>query len=146
MADPYPFAEMDDANSDYNIGHKLIMDPGVLECGATAFICTNDSMALGVMDSILNMGYRIPEDFSVCGSDNLIYSNLHAVQLTTVDHRMEEKATRAFDLLLSKMSKMAASGIDPSAEQAIIKYRPMLLARNSTGPVPENPVFPYIRK
>ena len=143
MAEAHPFAEMEDANADYSIGYSLLQDEAVYRSGTTAFVCTNDSMALGVVDAILEKGYRIPEDFSVCGSDNLLYSQLRAISLTTVDHRMETKGKSAMELLMRKMDLLRDNRPDGLSDQFTIKYQPRLVVRGSTGPAPQKPPKPH---
>lgn len=137
MASAHPMAEMEDANADYNVGYNLMQDESIYLSGATAFVCTNDSMALGVIDALLERGYKIPDDFSVCGSDNLLYSDLNSISMTTIDHRMEVKGQSAMDLLLQKIHMMHNTD-HPSTmdDRHTIKYQPLLVVRQSTGPAP----------
>ena len=53
-----------------------------------AFICANDEMAFGLMETFQNNGIRIPRDVLVCGFDNLTSAELSSPRLTTVhtDH------------------------------------------------------------
>lgn len=50
----------------------------------TAFFADNDLMALGAMRAFQDKGYRIPEDISVIGFDDLPFSVLSSPPLTTV--------------------------------------------------------------
>ncbi|MFF2753013.1 LacI family DNA-binding transcriptional regulator [Psychrobacillus sp. NPDC058041] len=50
----------------------------------TAFLCFSDLMAFGVMKAIKEAGFRIPEDISVTGFDDLMLSSYTQPQLTTV--------------------------------------------------------------
>lgn len=45
--------------------------PGFLSEGATAIICGNDLLAQGVIEYCVENNYRIPEDVSVVGFDNI---------------------------------------------------------------------------
>lgn len=49
-----------------------------------AFCAASDAMAIDIMDSLLRLGYRIPEDISIIGIDNVRQSASGLVQLTTV--------------------------------------------------------------
>jgi len=53
-----------------------------------AFICANDDMAFGLMETLQESGLRIPRDVLVCGFDNLTSAELSSPRLTTVhtDH------------------------------------------------------------
>ncbi|ALC91688.1 transcriptional regulator [Bacillus sp. FJAT-18017] len=50
----------------------------------TAFLCFSDLMAYGVMRAVKEAGLRIPEDVSVTGFDNLVFSSYTEPKLTTV--------------------------------------------------------------
>lgn len=45
--------------------------PALLELGATAILCGNDPIAYEMIHECLKAGYRIPEDISVIGFDDL---------------------------------------------------------------------------
>ena len=53
-----------------------------------AFICANDEMALGLMETLQENGLRVPRDVLVCGFDNLSSAELSSPRLSTVhtDH------------------------------------------------------------
>lgn len=53
-----------------------------------AFICANDEMAFGLMETFQSHGIRIPRDVLVCGFDNLDSAELSSPRLSTVhtDH------------------------------------------------------------
>lgn len=50
----------------------------------TAFFADNDMIALGAMKALQEMGYRIPEDVSVVGFDDLPFSAISSPALTTL--------------------------------------------------------------
>lgn len=67
-------------------GYKLmneIFDKG--KC-PTAVVAINDCAATGVQRSILEHGYRIPQDISLVGYDNTYISQMMIPRLTTVDY------------------------------------------------------------
>ena len=45
--------------------------PAFLEEGATAIVCSNDLLAQGVIEYCTSKGYKVPEDISVIGFDNI---------------------------------------------------------------------------
>ena len=49
-------------------------------------------------------GFRVPDDYSVCGFDNLSASHLWSVGLTSVEHHIEEKGRNAFNILYERMT------------------------------------------
>ncbi len=50
----------------------------------TAFFADNDMIALGVMKALQQCGYRIPEDVSIIGFDDISYSEISNPPLTTI--------------------------------------------------------------
>ncbi len=127
--------EIRDFYSDYHIGYRLMQDEALYKSGTTAFVCTNDMVAFGAMDAILERGYRIPEDFSLCGFDNLLYAQFSPVSLTSVDHGLLVKGKSAFELLLRKVEALEANGSGIIQSDIFrIEFLPKLIIRDSTGP------------
>lgn len=50
----------------------------------TAFFADNDVIALGAMKALAERGYRIPEDVSLVGFDDVTYSSISSPGLTTM--------------------------------------------------------------
>lgn len=50
----------------------------------TAFFCYNDSSAIGVIGSLQSRGYRVPQDFSVIGFDDIPFARNISPSLTTI--------------------------------------------------------------
>lgn len=60
---------------------------GYLEKGAkvpTAFFADNDMIALGAMKALQEHGYRIPQDVSIIGFDDLPFCEISSPRLTTI--------------------------------------------------------------
>jgi len=91
-----------------------------------AIITVNDIMALGVMRAIRQLGYRIPDDIRIAGYDNVIYSEIAEVSLTTV--------YQPVDVLVETTVKHLLQLIDePNSESWIqLKVEPELIIREST--------------
>lgn len=121
-------------NYDYNTGYQLTQDPSIYEQGSTAIIAMNDMVALGAMDAILEKGYRIPEDFSILGFDNLLYTGLSRISMTTVDNHTDLLAQSAMDVLLHRINLSTNSPLI-SETYFKIECKPRLIVRKSTGPV-----------
>ncbi|MGN1077174.1 MAG: LacI family DNA-binding transcriptional regulator, partial [Candidatus Gallimonas sp.] len=80
------------------IGEKLkTLPPPKVIC------CMNDEMAIGTMNALLDAGYRIPEDVSVTGHDDITKSNYSRVPLTTVRIFKEEIGRIVTELLLDRI-------------------------------------------
>ena len=95
------------------------------EC--TAIVCAYDYIAIGVMRYLEQAGYKIPDDFSVVGMDNIDTSKYLAQSLTTIDGHLEEVCTVVADLMAKKVKNRWVS-----AKQQI-KLSSDLVIRESTG-------------
>ncbi|WP_138755529.1 substrate-binding domain-containing protein [Paenibacillus sinopodophylli] len=70
----------------------------------TALFCSNDLVAIQVMNIAEQLGRKIPEDLSVVGFTDLMISRVSRVSLTTVMKSPEQLGQKAFGLLLQKMA------------------------------------------
>lgn len=103
----------------------------------TAFSATNDVIAYGIMDAILEKGKRVPQDYSVCGSDNIAESAMRKIGLTSVDPFSSEKGRDAIDVLAKKIQLRDAYGESTFPRSFTrIEYPPKLIIRKSTGKCP----------
>ena len=85
---------------DYRTGHILMDELLDRKTDITAVMCTNDFMALGASIAIQKRGIRVPEDISIIGYDNIIFSEATYPQLTTVNMPKFELGVRAVELIL----------------------------------------------
>ena len=99
----------------------------------TAFIGNNDMVSYGIMDAILKKGYQIPDDFSVCGFDNDFASSLLPISLTTVEHYMEDKGKKAFDMIYEKIQEKDDFFVQDDKCVIRIEYKSKLISRDSTN-------------
>lgn len=69
----------------------------ILEKGTIpeAIVCANDDMALGVMETFQNAGYKIPQDIKISGFDNVELSAHSNPSLTTVDQNQYAVGAKA---------------------------------------------------
>ncbi|MTI16181.1 LacI family transcriptional regulator [Rhodobacteraceae bacterium RKSG542] len=65
----------------------------------TAIFFSNDEMALGANRTLKRLGYRVPEDVSLVGFDNLFWSEVCDPPLTTIHQPRTEVGQQAFALL-----------------------------------------------
>ncbi len=68
-------------------------------------VCYNDELAFLVIEELTKRGYRIPQDITVTGCDNLAYGEQISPALTTVSFPAAELGRTAFDTLLGLMDK-----------------------------------------
>lgn len=67
---------------------------------ATAIFCATDALALGTMQAADEAGIRIPEDISLLGFDNISFTALPRIGITTVEQPKSEMAKAAIELVL----------------------------------------------
>ncbi|MEN7535886.1 LacI family DNA-binding transcriptional regulator [Aurantiacibacter flavus] len=70
-----------------------------------AVFAANDDMAAGVMNAAQQMGYRVPEDLSVCGFDDGIIAMTIWPHLTTIHQPIAEMASKAVRMLIEGLPK-----------------------------------------
>lgn len=85
------------------VGSKLTKRLLEQHVDCTAIITTNDLMAYGAMDCIKGSGLHIPEDISVVGFDDIMYSKYIYPPLTTVGYDKREHGRRIFDELYKRI-------------------------------------------
>jgi LacI family transcriptional regulator len=56
----------------------------------TAIVCSNDSQATGVSRKLRELGYKVPDDFSLVGFDDINLTQLTSPPLTTI--RVDRRA------------------------------------------------------
>lgn len=69
----------------------------------TAIICAYDDIAFGAIKHLKNSGYRIPEDISVVGIDNISISKFMETALTSIGGDFDEVCIVAWDLMQKKL-------------------------------------------
>jgi LacI family transcriptional regulator len=69
----------------------------------SAVFVLNDMMAIGAVSSARRMGYRVPEDISIIGFDDIELARAITPALTTMAQPMQELAEIATNSLIEKM-------------------------------------------
>ena len=69
----------------------------------TAICCANDIIAMGVLAALHESGISIPEQMSVTGMDDIVYSRISSPPLTTVTNDGAEFAQNGFNLLFDRI-------------------------------------------
>ena len=101
----------------------------------TALFCFNDMLAIGVLKGLHSAGIRVPEDFSVVGFDNIVFSAYTNPTLTTLDQPKRYIGAEAARLILGLLDPSTGEEIP---DQEIQRLKGRLLVRQSTAP-PSNP-------
>lgn len=85
----------------YESAEKLLK----LDKKPTAIFAADDTVAIGAMDCLFEKGYRIPDDFSIIGYDNIKLAGLKLINLTTIDQPKYEMGVKAVQILFDKIKK-----------------------------------------
>lgn len=93
----------------------------------SAFYCTNDMIALSVIQAAHECGLTVPEDISVVGTDGIFQGEFFSVPLTTVSQPFDELARLGVITLLDKID-------NPNPHMVGMTVEPALIVRKSTGP------------
>ena len=75
----------------------------------TAVFCSSDLMAYGVLDAVADCGRRVPETLSVAGFDNMAFSSLAPIGLTSVGYDSFALATHAMEHLITCIGNPGSS-------------------------------------
>ena len=110
------------AASGYAAALELLKHPDV-----TAIFVANDSMALGTLHAMHELGLRCPEDVSLVGFDDYPEAGFFSPGLTTIRQDFDEIGQRAVELLL----QVIENGV-PDTQHLVLP--PQLIVRDSTAP------------
>lgn len=69
----------------------------------TALVCANDEMASGAMDAARDAGFSIPEQLSVIGFDNVLFSRYLYPKLTTINNPIKAMGEMAAQWVLDEI-------------------------------------------
>ncbi|WNR45239.1 LacI family DNA-binding transcriptional regulator [Paenibacillus roseipurpureus] len=109
----------------FEVTKKLLLE----ETKPDAIITVNDIMALGAMRAVRESGLQLPKDVAVAGYDDVIFSSIAEVPLTTVRQPVQEMAQLSVDSLLQLISE------DEARSPIQLKISPQLVLRQSTLPI-----------
>jgi len=96
----------------------------------TAVFCTNDLIALGVLQEMTRHKISVPEEISIVGYDDIDFAAAAAVPLTSVRQPRQQLGRTAARMLLEE----AAAGDSHQHQQVI--FEPELIVRQSTEATP----------
>ena len=71
----------------------------------SAIICTNDLMAYGCIKALSDHGFRVPEDVSVVGIDNISFSEVYNPGLTSLGYNKKVFGEQVVDMLLNDIKQ-----------------------------------------
>ena len=103
-----------DMNAIKNLTYELI-DSGT---EFSAVLCSSDVIAIGCMSALRERGCRVPEDISVVGIDDMIFSREMNPPLSSVGYDKIDFGRKAFKILLEHIKN--GTTVDVSAETNFI--------------------------
>jgi len=86
-----------------------------------ALICYNDLMALGFMKAAQTLGFRLPDDISVAGFDNIQFGAYTSPPLTTVDLQSERLGAAAMEQLIGRVEDKPVAAFNMIEPQLILR-------------------------
>ncbi|WP_159821517.1 LacI family DNA-binding transcriptional regulator [Colwellia sp. 20A7] len=86
----------------------------------TALVCANDEMASGAMTYAREHNVALPQDLSIIGFDNIVFSRHIYPKLTTIDNPVREMGHMAAKLVLKNVYQQKGLTINHSFEPALI--------------------------
>lgn len=93
--------------------------------GATAIMCANDLLALGVLRGLREAGCTVPGDYSLTGYDDVDFAAVLSPPLTSVRQPSSDMGVAAATLLVT----------DPALREMRVRFEPQLIERASTAHV-----------
>ncbi|HEX4139731.1 MAG TPA: LacI family DNA-binding transcriptional regulator [Candidatus Methylacidiphilales bacterium] len=98
----------------------------------TALFCGMDALAIRALETLRELGLRVPEDVAVAGFDNVEFSEFTTPPLTTVQQPLAEMGRLAAEMLFDRL--------EGKTTRAVCKRLPCrLVIRKSCGAARSNP-------
>lgn len=92
----------------------------------TAILCGNDRMAIGVLGAAEDLGFRVPEDISIVGADDVWMTRYCHPPLTTIRIPRDQLGQLAFEALSNMLRSKGRAGTEHTLETRLV-------VRRSTG-------------
>jgi len=97
----------------------------------TALVCTNDMLAIGILQGLQKAGVCVPGGMSLTGFDNILFSGFTNPPLTTFDQPKHFIGARAAHLLLELLHAPGEETVNGKPQVERLKGR--LLVRGTTA-------------
>ncbi|MFZ5968157.1 MAG: LacI family DNA-binding transcriptional regulator [Bacillota bacterium] len=94
----------------------------------TAIFATSDMMAIGAVNCLLDHGYRVPEDVSVVGFNDVKFASIFRPNLTTIKQPIYDIGAVAIRLIIKKTN-------NEDTGENIITLPHELVVRQSSAPI-----------
>ena len=94
----------------------------------TAFVCNCDEVACKLITQLKESGYRVPDDISVTGFDNSVYSSISSPNITTIEVNTEQMGKIAVESLMTKIRS-------PRVVTGMIQVKGKILYKDSVAAI-----------
>lgn len=122
-------------DSEYKMGYYLTQELLKEHPDLTAIAGLNDMIAFGIMDALNEVKLKVPGDVSVIGCDNILFSKMKRMSLTTIEHFVPLKGRDACEIIIRKIHSIDRhqfSEIQPTSIYHV-EYEPKLIVRGTTS-------------
>lgn len=113
------------------IGHDGIRAFHIRGSMPTGILCAYDEVAFGAIEELIKLGYKVPEDVSVIGINNIEYCTYFKPPLTTMQENTAEFIAKVMEILQSAV-------INENECDHICVISTEMIIRQSTAPCRES--------
>jgi LacI family transcriptional regulator len=114
---------VEEGDYQYNSGYLGALK--LIDKGVSAIFACNDLMAYGTYQAVKEKNLKVPDDISVVGFDDLLFSKMLSVPLTTVYQDINNLGSKATELIIDFIKNGAS-------KQEFYRLEPALIIREST--------------
>lgn len=83
-------------------GYQLV--DRILNSGAKAAFVTDDLLAVGLLNGLIDEGYQVPSDFQIISANNTIYTEICRPKLSSIQHPIYDIGAVSMRLLTKMMN------------------------------------------
>jgi LacI family transcriptional regulator len=117
--------QLDKDSTSPEIGYPAIHTLIERKRAFTAILCFNDVSAMGSIRALHDAGFRVPDDVSIVGFDDIQSASFHVPRITTIRQPLKLMGSTAAKALLLKLSG--------ESMPSILRIEPELIVRESTA-------------
>ena len=100
-----PYSEGLIFEAEYNFKDGLILVDRIHNSGATAVYVSDDELAIGILDGLLDKGVKVPEEFEIITSNNSLLTEVARPRLTSITQPLYDLGAVSMRLLTKMMNK-----------------------------------------
>ncbi|WP_270344655.1 catabolite control protein A [Enterococcus thailandicus] len=100
-----PYSEGLIFEASYNFKDGLSLVDRIHNSGATAVYVSDDELAIGILDGMLDKGIKVPEEFEIITSNNSLLTEIARPRLTSITQPLYDIGAVSMRLLTKMMNK-----------------------------------------